>query len=345
MFATILVRSVVAKSCATQFGAMASQDSSAKLRAAVIVVAASAAALYLGRRPRRKRTLSELARPNILDLTPYRCARDDYSTGVLLDANENSYGASVASPVVELDVAKLQLNRYPDPNQLEVKKLLCDFRGVRPEQIFVGVGSDEAIDLLIRIFCRPGQDCILTTPPTYGMYKVSVLYTSGVKTHALHYDVHFTGSTLTTTGACMAAGIICAVRRSSHSYDVLLCMDDGQARFALMARLQQCSPQHPGPHYTLSYAALLPPPPPPLPPLPLPPLPLPPPLLPPPPGVRQGERRRGAEGAAASRLLRRRGRPAARRHAPHQAALPLLSRQPDRRRRAAGRRAPRARRF
>lgn len=67
----------------------------------------------------------------------------------------------------------LDLNRYPDPNQSEVKALLAEMRGVRPEQIFVGVGSDEAIDLLIRIFCCPGEDAILITPPTYGMYKVN----------------------------------------------------------------------------------------------------------------------------------------------------------------------------
>lgn len=72
-----------------------------------------------------------------------------------------------------MDVAGLELNRYPDPLQLEVKKLLAEMRGVRAEQIFVGVGSDEAIDLLMRIFCRPGEDSILVTPPTYGMYKVT----------------------------------------------------------------------------------------------------------------------------------------------------------------------------
>lgn len=71
-----------------------------------------------------------------------------------------------------VDVTGLALNRYPDPLQLDVKNLLAEMRGVRPEQIFVGVGSDEAIDLLMRIFCRPGEDSILLTPPTYGMYKV-----------------------------------------------------------------------------------------------------------------------------------------------------------------------------
>jgi DNA-binding transcriptional MocR family regulator len=119
-----------------------------------------------------RRTLQELVRPNILDLTPYRCARDDYSSGVLLDANENSYGAAVPQQTLEFDLNSLELNRYPDPYQLSVKTLLGNLRGVKPEQIFVGVGSDEAIDLLIRIFCAPGTDAILITPPTYGMYKV-----------------------------------------------------------------------------------------------------------------------------------------------------------------------------
>jgi len=105
-----------------------------------------------------------LVRPNILALSPYRCARDDYERGTLLDANENSFGA-----VTGVD----GLNRYPDPYQRELKKKIAAFRGVYPDQIFTGVGSDEPIDLLIRIFCTPSHDRILITPPTYGMYKVA----------------------------------------------------------------------------------------------------------------------------------------------------------------------------
>lgn len=71
-----------------------------------------------------------------------------------------------------MSLSSVNLNRYPDPYQLEVKMLLAKMRGVRHEQIFIGVGSDEAIDVLIRIFCRPGEDSIMVTPPTYGMYKV-----------------------------------------------------------------------------------------------------------------------------------------------------------------------------
>eukprot|EP01039_Chlorochromonas_danica_P005800 gene5800-6388_t len=110
--------------------------------------------------------LENVARKNILELTPYRCARDDYSDGVLLDANENSCGS--ASNKHE----ELVLNRYPDPLHYEVKEHIAEFRKVKKEQIFLGVGSDEAIDLLVRIFCQPGVDNLVITPPTYGMYKV-----------------------------------------------------------------------------------------------------------------------------------------------------------------------------
>jgi histidinol-phosphate aminotransferase len=109
---------------------------------------------------------ARLARKNILELLPYRCARDDYSQGILLDANENAFG-----PPIPSDTA---LERYPDPYQIPLKQKLAAYRqhDLQASNIFVGVGSDEAIDLLMRIFCVPGQDQILTTPPTYGMYQV-----------------------------------------------------------------------------------------------------------------------------------------------------------------------------
>mmetsp|Transcript_20697 Transcript_20697/g.48609 ORF Transcript_20697/g.48609 Transcript_20697/m.48609 type:complete len:399 (+) Transcript_20697:170-1366(+) len=131
-----------------------------------------------------------LARPNVLSLQPYRCARDDYDSGILLDANENALGPA-SLPTNSLDPYDngMELERYPCPYQRNVKQLLCDYRNakarsaghdgpdIRPENVFVGVGSDEAIDLLIRIFCKPGRtsgvgDAIMITPPTYGMYKV-----------------------------------------------------------------------------------------------------------------------------------------------------------------------------
>lgn len=119
---------------------------------------------------------SRLARPNILALKPYRCARDDYDSGILLDANENSLGpTSVPSNSIDPYDNHLLLERYPCPFQIPLKEALCKFRGndLKHSNIFVGVGSDEAIDLVMRIFCKPGFDTIMTTPPTYGMYRVS----------------------------------------------------------------------------------------------------------------------------------------------------------------------------
>lgn len=125
--------------------------------------------------------LDNLIRPNIRVLTPYRCARDDYDQGILLDANENAIGS------VPADIR--ELNRYPDPRQDALRDRYADFRRIRRDQIFCGVGSDEAIDLLIRIFCIPGKDHIMITPPTYGMYKVSAAVNDvGVQSVPLNPD-------------------------------------------------------------------------------------------------------------------------------------------------------------
>ncbi len=125
--------------------------------------------------------LDNLIRPNIRVLTPYRCARDDYDRGILLDANENAIGS------VPADIR--ELNRYPDPRQDAFRARYADFRRVRRDQIFCGVGSDEAIDLLIRIFCVPAKDHIMITPPTYGMYKVSAAVNDvGVQSVPLNPD-------------------------------------------------------------------------------------------------------------------------------------------------------------
>lgn len=105
--------------------------------------------------------LEELLRDNILKLSPYSCARNEYSgheATVLLDANENPYN----NPY----------NRYPDPLQTELKNVLAKVKMVQPEQICLGNGSDEIIDLLFRCFCRPGIDNVVAIEPTYGMYKV-----------------------------------------------------------------------------------------------------------------------------------------------------------------------------
>ena len=109
--------------------------------------------------------IQKFLRKNIRNLTPYRSARDDYNEGLLLDANENSLGSPVRNP--------LNLHRYPSPTQDDLRKRIANWRNVDYENIFLGVGSDEPIDLLIRMFCEPGKDSIMTTPPTYGMYRVA----------------------------------------------------------------------------------------------------------------------------------------------------------------------------
>lgn len=105
--------------------------------------------------------LTALVRPNIAALNPYSSARDEFkgSAEVYLDANENPYETG--------------LNRYPDPLAAAVKEELEQLKGVPAQQIMLGNGSDEVIDLLFRIFCEPGQDEVITLPPTYGMYQVS----------------------------------------------------------------------------------------------------------------------------------------------------------------------------
>ena len=105
--------------------------------------------------------LTELLRPNIRQLEPYSCARNDYSgraARVFLDANENPYNAP--------------LNRYPDPLQVDLKKVIARIKGVKEEQICLSNGSDETIDLAYRCFCQPGVDNVVAIEPTYGMYKV-----------------------------------------------------------------------------------------------------------------------------------------------------------------------------
>lgn len=106
-----------------------------------------------------------LIRPHLLNIKPYSSARDEYSgkEGVFLDANENPFGSAT----------QLNFNRYPDPYQLNLKKRIAAIKNVDREKIFLGNGSDEPIDLIIRAFCEPGNDNIITTVPTYGMYKVS----------------------------------------------------------------------------------------------------------------------------------------------------------------------------
>lgn len=111
--------------------------------------------------------IEKLVRKNILGLKPYTSARDQYSEGILLDANENSLGTTA----VGFD--ELELNRYPDPHQNDLKKAVGNYYGINGKNLFFGVGSDEIIDLLIRIFCDPGKDLAMILDPTYGMYQVA----------------------------------------------------------------------------------------------------------------------------------------------------------------------------
>jgi len=104
--------------------------------------------------------IRSLVRENILKLDPYSSARDEFSgsASIFLDANENPHNAP--------------LNRYPDPHQLELRKLIARIKEVPVESLFLGNGSDEGIDLLFRVLCEPGRDNVITVDPTYGMYGV-----------------------------------------------------------------------------------------------------------------------------------------------------------------------------
>lgn len=108
----------------------------------------------------RKFDLRSLVRSNIWELKPYSSARDEFwgDEGIFLDANENPFGNK---------------NRYPDPHQRTLKKSLSKIKGISVDNIFIGNGSDEIIDLVFRIFCEPQKDSVIICPPTYGMYEVS----------------------------------------------------------------------------------------------------------------------------------------------------------------------------
>ena len=107
------------------------------------------------------RSLEELVRPNVWRMQPYSSARNEFqgNASVFLDANENPWNEPI--------------NRYPDPLQRQVKARLSQLKGVEPRSIFLGNGSDEAIDLVIRAFCEPKADNIVTITPSYGMYEVA----------------------------------------------------------------------------------------------------------------------------------------------------------------------------
>ncbi len=117
--------------------------------------------------------IDKLIRSNIKRLTPYSSARSLYTSGVFYDANENALGSTVRLEGFS------KLNRYPDPKSCELRKALAQYVGVKKENIFVGNGSDEAIDLLVRVFVNPNES-VLILEPTYGMYRVAA-ETAGVQ--------------------------------------------------------------------------------------------------------------------------------------------------------------------
>ena len=134
--------------------------------------------------------LDDIIRPNIACLVPYSSARDEYSgeDAILLDANENPYGTGV--------------NRYPDPHQRKLKEKIGAIYNINPEYIFLGNGSDEAIDLLFRAFCVPGKDEVISMHPSYGMYEVS----AGVNDVAIRKVLLNADFTLNTAAMIDAAG-------------------------------------------------------------------------------------------------------------------------------------------
>ncbi len=116
--------------------------------------------------------LRKLVRENIKKLKPYSSARSEFSgdAKIFLDANENSFGSSLPSSFGE--GLWVRYNRYPDPMQWELKRKIGTIKNIAAENILLGNGSDECIDLLIRAFCEPKEDNIIICPPTYGMYEV-----------------------------------------------------------------------------------------------------------------------------------------------------------------------------
>lgn len=128
--------------------------------------------------------ITKIARSNILSLEPYRCARDDFKEGILLDANENTHGPSFDN--LNESERVLELNRYPDPHQEVLKTQICNFRNhersdildaekLDVENLCLGVGSDESIDALMRCFIVPGKEKMISCPPTYGMYSLCAI--------------------------------------------------------------------------------------------------------------------------------------------------------------------------
>lgn len=196
--------------------------------------------------------LNQIVRPNIARLKPYSSARSEFegAAEIFLDANENAFG-SPAGP---------GYNRYPDPLQRELKERIAAMRHVRPENIFIGNGSDEAIDLLFRIFCEPGRDECIICPPTYGMYRVSAdINDVAVKEVPLREDFSLDAEgVLGSLGRQTKIVFICSpnnptgnvmdrtsVLRLAESFSGIVVVDEAYAEFADADSLMASIASHP----------------------------------------------------------------------------------------------------
>ncbi len=162
--------------------------------------------------------IDRLVRPNVRALVPYSSARDEYQgkDGIFLDANESPFGP---------------LNRYPDPRQRELRAVISALKGIAEENIFLGNGSDEVIDLCYRIFCNPGTDRAVIFPPTYGMYGVSAAI-NDVETIKVPLDDNF-GLDIPSLTPLLADERIKLVFICSPNNPTGNCMDQGSIEFIL----------------------------------------------------------------------------------------------------------------
>ena len=193
--------------------------------------------------------IDRLVRPNIRALAPYSSARDEYAgkeAHVFLDANESPYNAPV--------------NRYPDPLQRAVKQKLAAVKGVAEESIFLGNGSDEAIDLLFRVFCTPGQDNVVAPAPTYGMYEVCADI-NAVEYRSVPLEADFSLSAqklLAATDANTKVIFLCSpnnptgnllnaaeIRTVLDTFNGIVVVDEAYGDFAPQASLRPLLPQYP----------------------------------------------------------------------------------------------------
>ncbi len=194
-------------------------------------------------------SLEQLVRKNIWSLAPYSSARDEYSgkeAHIFLDANENPYNEPY--------------NRYPDPLQRELKAQLSKVKGVPVENIFLGNGSDEAIDLAYRIFCEPGRDNVVSIAPTYGMYKVCADI-NDVECRQVLLDEHYQFHAADLLAACDSHTKIiwlCSPNNPTgnslnrdemlkvvEGFDGIVVVDEAYIDFAQQLSLRQELPAHP----------------------------------------------------------------------------------------------------